>query len=100
MIYETFKEWQQDKECQSTYVVAGLRNDERTVKFVECKVCTEYFDKIRGRKSFSDKCVYGVGSVQISDDACNDQYTHAGGDYYSRPSAKNHAKCTCGRAFF
>ena len=46
----------------------------------KCKVCTEFINKIRGRKNFSDKWIVGANSVCISnipDHACNNQHTHA-----------------------
>ena len=52
----------------------------KVVARLKCKVCTEFVDKIRGRKNFSDKWIVGADSVRISnvhDHARNNQHAHA-----------------------
>ena len=47
---------------------------------LKCKVCSEFVERIRGRKNFSDKWIVGADSVRVSnvcDHAQNDQHTHA-----------------------
>ena len=83
--YETFKKWQcnLDKECQSMSWLdceTAPEGRKKVVEKLKCKVCTEYVDKIRGRKNFSDKWISGACSVRTSnvhDHARNDQHTHA-----------------------
>ena len=51
----------------------------KMVTRLKCKVCTEFVDKIRGRKNFSDKWIIGADLVRISnvrDHARNDQHAH------------------------
>ena len=83
--FETFKKWQRDfdKECQSMTWLECETTIEGGKTFVDklkCKVCTEYVDKIRGRKNFSDRWITGACSVRTSnvrDHAHNEQHTHA-----------------------
>ena len=83
--YETFKKWQcdLDKECQLMSWLdceTAPEGRKKVVEKLKCKVCTEYVNKIRGRKNFSDKWISGACSVRTSnvrDHARNDQHTHA-----------------------
>lgn len=47
---------------------------------LKCKVCSNFVERNRARKNFSDKWIAGVDSVRVSnvcDHAQNDQHTHA-----------------------
>ena len=47
---------------------------------LKCKACSEFVDRIRSRKNFSDKWIIGADSVRISnvrDHAQNNQHVHA-----------------------
>ncbi len=59
---------------------AEKEGGKKVVAKLKCKVCTEFVDKIRGRKNFSEKWIVGADSVRISnvrDHAKNDQHAHA-----------------------
>ena len=64
--------------------MAGLRNRygewQKDRGEAEMQGCTEFVDRIRGRKHFSDKWICGADSVRTSnvcDHAHNDQHMHA-----------------------
>ena len=56
-----------------------MESGKKIVEKLKCKVCTEFVDKIRGRKHFSDKWICGADSVRTSnvrDHLHNDQHSH------------------------
>ena len=83
--HATFTKWQRDldRDCQTmTWLDCETMTEsgKKVVEKLKCKVCTEFVDKIRGRKNFSDKWICGADSVRTSnvrDHAHNDQHTHA-----------------------
>jgi len=83
--YAICKKWQHDldREYQTLSWLDCSSETERGKKVVaqlKCKACTEFVERIRGRKNFSDKWIAGADSVRISnvrDHAKNDQHTHA-----------------------
>ena len=83
--YATFQKWQRDldREYQTMSWLDCSSEKERGKKVVtqlKCKVCSEFVERIRGRKNFSDKWIVGADSVRVSnvrDHAQNDQHTHA-----------------------
>ena len=54
-----------------------MESGKKIVEKLKCKVCTEFVDRIRGRKHFSDKWICGADSSNVCDHAHNDQHTHA-----------------------
>ena len=83
--YATFQKWrlELDREHQTMSWLDCVSEKDSTKKIVaklKCRVCTEFVDKIRCRKNFSQKWIVGADSVRISnvrDHARNDQHTHA-----------------------
>ena len=82
--YATFQKWQRDldREYQTMTWLDCSSEKERGKKVVvqlKCKVCSDFVEKIRGRKNFSEKWIVGADSVRVSnvrDHAQNDQHTH------------------------
>ena len=83
--YTTFQKWQSDLDreyqtmswldCSSEYE-AG----KKVVSQLKCKVCSEFVDRFRGSKNFSDKWIVGADSVRVSnirDHVQSDQHAHA-----------------------
>ena len=85
MTHDTFVKWKRDldRECQTITWLdfeTGMENGKKIVDKLKCTVCTEFVDKIHGRKHFSDKWIRGSDSVRTSnvrDHAHNDQHSHA-----------------------
>ena len=83
--HETFVKWKRnlDRECQTMTWLdceTGMESGKKIVEKLKCKVCTEFVDKIRGRKHFSNKWICGADSVSTSnvrDHSHNDQHSHA-----------------------
>ena len=83
--YATFQKWQRDLDREHQTMswldcVAEKEGAKRVVAKLKCKVCTEFADRIRGRKNFSEKWIAGANSNRLSnvrDHAQNDQHTHA-----------------------
>ena len=83
--YATFQKWQRDldREYQTLSWLKCSTEKERGKKVVDklkCKACSEFVDRIRSRKNFSDKWVVGADSVRVSnvrDHAQNQQHLHA-----------------------
>ena len=83
--YATFQKWQRDldREYQTLSWLDCSTEKERGKKVVDklkCKACSEFVDRIRSRKNFSDKWVVGADSVRVSnvrDHAQNQQHLHA-----------------------
>ena len=83
--YAIFKRWKhdldRDHQMMSWLDCTTEKDDVKTVVAkLKCKVCTEFIDKIRGRKNFSEKWIVGADSVRVSnvyDHAKNEQPTHA-----------------------
>ena len=83
--YATFQKWQRDfdREYQTMSWLDCSTEKERGKKVVDklnCKVCSEFVDRIRSRKNFSDKWIVGADSVRVSnvrDHAQNNQHLHA-----------------------
>ena len=83
--HDTFAKWQRDldRDCQTMTWLdceTGTESGKKIVEKLKYKVCTEFVDRIRGRKHFSDKWICGADSVRTSnvrDHAHNDQHTHA-----------------------
>ena len=79
------RKWRRDldRECQTMSwldCVVEREGAKTVVAELKCKVWTEFVDRIRGRKNFSEKWIAGADSVRISnvrDHARNDQHTHA-----------------------
>ncbi len=80
-----FKEWQRDfdRECKTlTWLecATAIENGKKVVKKLKCSVCTQFEDRIMGRKNFSNKWIVGAESVRTSnlrDHAQTDQHSHA-----------------------
>ena len=83
--YAIFKRWQPDldRDHQTmSWLDCNTEKDgaKTVVSKLKCKVCTEFIDKIRGRKNFSEKRVVGADSVRVSNvynHTKNEQHTHA-----------------------
>ena len=83
--YATFQKWQRDLDREHQTMswldcVAEREGVKSIVTKLKCKVCTEFADKILGRKNFSEKWIAGADSVQVSNvrnHARNNQDTHA-----------------------
>ena len=83
--HDTFLKWKcdLDRECQTMTWLdceTGMESGKKIVEKLKCKVCTEFVDKIRGRKHFSNKWICGADSVRTSnvrDHFNNDQHSHA-----------------------
>ena len=82
--YATFQKWQRylDREYQTMTWLDYSSEKEQGKKVVvqlKCKVWSDFVEKIRGRKNFSEKWIVGADSVRLSnvrDHAQNDQHTH------------------------
>ena len=83
--YATFQKWQRDldREYQTMSWLDSSSEKEcgkKVVTQLKCKVCSDFVERIRGRKNFSDKWIVGADSLRVSnvrDHAQNDQHTHA-----------------------
>jgi len=83
--HDTFLKWKRDldRECQTMTWLdceTGMESGKKIVEKLKCKVCTEFVDKIHGRKHFSDKWICGADSIRTSnvrDHFHNDQHSHA-----------------------
>ena len=83
--YATFQKWQRDLDHEHQTVscldcVVEREGAKNVVTELKCKVCTEFADKIRGRKNFSEKWIAGADSVRgsnVCNHTRNDQHTHA-----------------------
>ena len=69
--YATFKKWQRDldREYQTMSWLNCSSETEHRKKVVaqlKCKACTEFVERIRGRKNFCEKWIVGADSVRIS----------------------------------
>ena len=69
--YTTFQKWQRDldRELQTMSWIDCISENEGSKKIVvklRCKVCTEFEDRIRSRKHFSDKCIVAANSIRVS----------------------------------
>ena len=54
--------------------------DKKPVNKLSCKVCSEFVDRMRGMKNFSDKWIVGADSIRVSnvqEHAQNKQHKHA-----------------------
>ena len=83
--YTTFQKWQRelDREHQTMLWLdcsSEYEGRKVVVSQLKCKVCSEFVDRIRGSKNFSDKWIVGADSVRVSnvrDHVQSDQHAHA-----------------------
>lgn len=112
--FATFQKWQRDLDRDyatmswldcSCHKVGG----KKLVFKLRCKVCSEFVDRIRGLKNFSDKWIQGADSVRVSnvrDHAQNKQHERAMSLLRKRSSASAgldpfaHTASPLVRAFF
>ena len=62
-------------DCSTEY-----EGGKKVVSRLKCRVCSEFVDRIRGSKNFSDKWIVGADSVRVSnihDHAKSGQHAHA-----------------------
>ena len=62
-------------DCSSEY-----EGRKKVVSQLKCRVCSEFLDRIRGSKNFSNKWIVGADSVRVSnvcDHVKSDQHAHA-----------------------
>ena len=69
--HKTFVKWKcdLDHECQTmTWLDCkiGMERGKKIVEKSKCKVCTEFVNKIQGRKHFSNKCIRGANSIHMN----------------------------------
>lgn len=83
--YPTFLKWQRelDRECQTMswlLCTSEVDGGKKVVSQLKCKVCSDFADRIRSSKNFSDKWIVRADSVRVSnvrDHAQSDQHGHA-----------------------
>ena len=83
--YATFQKWQRDldREYQTMSWLdcsCDREGGKKPVNKLRCKVCSEFVDRIRGMKNFSDKWIVGADSIRVSnvrEHAQNKQPEHA-----------------------
>lgn len=81
--YTTFQKWQCDLDheyqTRSWLDCNSEKGGRKVVAKLRCEVCTEFLDRIKGRKNFSDRWILGINSMRISN-VCNhtwsDQHAH------------------------
>ena len=69
--YATFQKWQRDLDHELQmmswlYCIAEKQGARKVVAKLKCKVCSDFADRIRGRKNFSDKWIVKADLVRIS----------------------------------
>jgi len=83
--YAIFQKWQcdLDREYQTMSWLdcsCDREGGKKPVNKLRCKVCSEFVDRIRGMKNFSDKWIVGADSIRVSnvrEHAQNKQHEHA-----------------------
>ena len=83
--HATFQKWQRDlnREYQTMSWLdcsCDREGDKKPVNKLSCKVCSEFVDRMRGMKNFSDKWIVGADSIRVSnvqEHAQNKQHKHA-----------------------
>ena len=65
--YATFQKWQRDFDCEyqtmSWLDCSTEKCGKKVVDKLKCKVCSEFVDRIRSSKNFSDKWIVGANSI-------------------------------------
>ena len=87
MDFTTFQKWQRDlnHECQmKSWLDCDTEKEgaKKVVTKLKCKVCTEFVEKIKGRKNFRNRWIFGAYSLRIHvssvrDHTKSDQHSHA-----------------------
>ena len=83
--YATFQKWQRelDREYQTMSWLdcsSEYKSEKKVVTRLKCKVCSDFVERIRTGKNFSDKWIVGANSVRVSnvrDHVQSDQHAHA-----------------------
>ena len=85
--YGTFQKWRRDLDSEHQTLtwldcLSVKEHGKVVVTHLNCKTCTEFVEKIKGRKNFSHRWIVGAESVRISnvrDHAKMEQHLHAMG---------------------